>query len=43
MAAVFQPARDVPSALTVSKSETRDNPLVAAKDRADVATLSRLG
>ena len=30
-------------ALKADKSETRDDPLVAAKDRADVATLSRLG
>jgi hypothetical protein len=30
-------------ALKVDKSETRDDAVVAAKDRADVATLSALG
>ena len=30
-------------ALKADKSETRDDPLVAAKDRADVTTLSRFG
>jgi hypothetical protein len=30
-------------ALKIDKSETRDDPLVAAKDRADLATLSRFG
>jgi hypothetical protein len=30
-------------ALKDDKSETRDDPRIAAKDRADVATLSRFG